>query len=168
MKAREPRVDANVAARMRVGTDWIDVSIKNLSSRGLMAKSTIEVAQRTYVELHRGSQIIVGRVVWSRGAYFGLRTQDKIDILGLIGEARAAASRARTDDSTGWPERRLKPRHDAPQAAAYRAERSRALANGFQFLAIGAVGALACVFAALAVGHVLKGAFAPALTALGG
>jgi hypothetical protein len=168
VKGRDPRVTVHLPARMRIGGAWVDVSIRNLSARGLMAKSTADVAQRTYVELHRGTQIIVGRVVWSRDGHFGLRAQDHIDINGMMGRTQSANDAGPPCAATGWPERRAKPREMSAQAIAATAERNRMYGNYFQFIAIGAAALSGSVAAAAAVAGLLQRAFAPAVSALGG
>jgi len=154
-----------VQARMRIDGEWIDVSIHNVSSRGLMARAGAEVGQRSYVELRRGDQIVIGRVAWSQDGYFGLRAQDRIDITGMLGTA-AAADR-RSDAASGWIERRTTPRDPAPPRDRD-GDGSRAFGRRFQFILIGAAGASGCAAAATAVFRMLQAAILPAMSALGG
>lgn len=150
---------------MRIDGDWFDVSIRNLSSRGLMAKTNAAVTQRSYVELHRGDQTVIGRVVWTRGDLFGLRTQDRIDIAGMMGRAQTGRVEQSTAGTAMVIERRAKPRDGS---SSDRAELSRAFGAKFQFIAIGAAGAFASVAAAAAIARLLHGAVAPTMAALGG
>lgn len=115
-----------VPARLRSGSDWSDVTICNVSSRGLMGKASPPPAKGEYVELRHRSVIVIGRVVWSQGVRFGLRTQDKIDIAGLLTPASRTPERERM-------ERRQASRQEAARshgkAIAYRAETSRHIAR---------------------------------------
>jgi hypothetical protein len=167
MKSRDPRMAVNVPARMRIDSDWVDVSIRNLSARGLMAKTNANVAQRTYVELHRGDQIIVGRIVWTRDGHFGLRAQDRIDMIGLIGRAQQAGGGRRCPGDPTRPERRTKPREQSSQGSAWTAHRSRRQANLFQFVTIGIVALSGSAAAAVAVARLLQDAFTPVMLVLG-
>lgn len=153
---------------MRIDGDWFDVSIRNLSSRGLMAKTNAAVSHRSYVELHRGDHTVIGRVVWTRGEHFGLRTQDRIDIAGMMGRTQAGRFQQSTSGASMTIERRAKPRDGSMRSAAYRAELSRAFGSKFQFIAIGAAGAFASVAVAVAIARLLHGAVAPTMAALGG
>ncbi len=75
MKQREPRRKVLVRARMRCGTGWGDVTIHNMSSRGLLATAPEEHRTGEVIEIRRIHQIIVGRIVWQNGPFFGVRTQ---------------------------------------------------------------------------------------------
>lgn len=152
---------------MLLGRDWVDVSIQNLSSRGLMAKTRADVTQRSYVEIRRGDHIVVGRVVWCRGGAFGLRSQDRIDITGMVGGARSGASSTASPEAMRT-ERRAGTRNDTPHPSARRADRSRLFARRLELVAIGAAGVSGCVAIAFIAARSLQAAFAPALTALGG
>jgi len=87
LKQREPRLAVVLKARMRDGDGWRDATICNLSSRGLMAKCSASPAKGAYIELCYRGICIVGRVAWSQGSRFGVRTQDKIDIASLLDQS---------------------------------------------------------------------------------
>jgi hypothetical protein len=115
---------------MRVGSDWRDVSIRNVSSRGLMLVSDEPPPPGAYIEIRKTFMTIVARAVWSQGGFFGVRTQDKVDFDELMENAKGPPA--------GW-----KPgmdRRTADRVAQHRpadtAERGRQFARTFQFVAI--------------------------------
>ncbi|MCU6454393.1 hypothetical protein LPN01_09920 [Sphingomonas sp. A2-49] len=142
MRQREPRRKVLVRARMRCGADWGDVTIHNMSSRGLLATSETECRTGTIVEIRRIHHVIVGRVVWQKGLYFGIRTQDRIDIDGIV----AARPPAHKPDTRSGTDRR---NADRPSVSiADREAGSRRFARAFQFaVAIAVVVAVALILA---------------------
>ena len=143
MKQREPRRKVMVRARMRRGTGWGDVTIHNMSSRGLLATADEEFRPGTVIEIRRIHHIIVGRVVWAKGQYFGVRTQDKIDIDGIV-SAKPPAQKPGTEAGTSGSDRRGANR---AVSVAEREAKSRRFAARFQFvvmlIGIGAAGLIA-------------------------
>jgi hypothetical protein len=127
---------------MRATNEWCDVTICNISSRGLMAKSNAPPPKGAYIELRHRSVGIIGRVVWSHGARFGVRTQDRIEISALLAEASFKPK-------TTGEERRLAPRDRRPGVrqpdAAARAEASRRFARTFDRAALLLVALVAAV-----------------------
>lgn len=125
LKAREERRKVLTQARMRCGATWSDVYIVNLSNRGVGLQSPAAPSRGTFVELRRGSNvIIIGQVVWSKDQRFGVRTQDQIWIDGVLNDAGVA--RAPTEE---WRERRAMPR---PQRGGeWSRFRGRMLQHGF-------------------------------------
>ncbi|MDV3455749.1 PilZ domain-containing protein [Sphingomonas sp. HF-S4] len=141
---RDPRTRVVLPARMRSGARWADACIHNVSSRGMMVASNDAPAPGSYIELRRGPNIVVGRVVWRRDRFFGLRAQDRID-LDLL--RRASTADAANDGSA--VERRADRRLGEDARRARTLERSRAIAKASQFVTL----ALLCVGAALFAGH---------------
>lgn len=140
-----------VPARLNAGPKWVDAVILNVSSRGMLVRSEVAVEVGTYIDIRRGRQVIIGRAVWINGNQFGVRTQDKIDIEGLLGEL----SRPSSADGAR-PERRADPqRGGAVMTAAQRAERNRQLGTLFQYFMIAAVALAAAGFAASTVHDLL-------------
>lgn len=152
-RPREERITVLIPSRMRVGSAWADVVIHNVSSRGLMGGSDSPPAPGSYIEIRRGTIVIVGRVMWGKGRFFGVRTQDRISVKSLIDEPRLASRpQAKKDDAKG--DRRAENRlaHEARMARSV--ERSRAFASMFQYLAI-----VATIIAAVGLGgSILYGA----------
>lgn len=163
MKPREPRLPVNVAARMHTGTDWVDVTILNMSARGLMMRASCDVGRGSYVEVRRGTLTIVARVVWSRGGYFGLRSQDRIPIEDVVNEPRLL-KRPGAAPTTQPAERR----GEARRALDARVKRSQNFARVFQFVAIGGAGAVAVAILAGTIGQLLMGMSATVQRAMGG
>lgn len=128
-----------VPSRMRLDASWHDIVIHNVSSRGLMAGCDQPPTIGSYVEIRRGTLVIVGRVQWSKGRFFGMRSQDRLSVKALIDEPRLAGRPARADakaEGDRRADRRLA--HEAQMAR--KVERSRGFASMFQFLVIVAVG----------------------------
>ena len=138
-RPREERITVLIPSRMRLESQWVDVVIHNVSSRGLMAGCDQPPTVGSYVEIRRGTLVIVGRVQWNKGRFFGMRSQDRLSVKALIDEPRLAGRPARTDakpESDRRAERRLA--HEAQMAR--KVERSRSFASMFQFFVIVAVG----------------------------
>lgn len=138
-KPREDRKPLNVPARMRLGEGWHDIVICNVSSRGLMARTRTAPPRGSFIEIRHGSLCIVGQVRWSAGARFGIRAQERIDIMGLlVGRKTAAADPVSA-------ERRIRAR-PVPVSANSRAESSRRFARLFDWgmvvLAVAVVGVI--------------------------
>lgn len=145
MKTREPRRKVLVRARMRSGADWGDVLIHNMSSRGLLATSDCEQRPGTVIEIRRIHHIIVGRVVWQKGAYFGVRTQDRIDVDGVVA-AKPPAQKPGSEGAATDSQDRRAARRAVP--AAEREAQSRRFAARFQFMALSlAIGFVALIAA---------------------
>lgn len=167
-RQREERVTVLVPARMRVGPQWTDVVIHNVSSRGLMAGSDVTPQTGSYVEIRRGAIVIVARVMWAKGRFFGVRTQDRISAGGLVNEPRLASKPAAADDARGGQDRRAATRMEGEARLARRVERSRALASALQFALIAAVAGTLAVLAGNAVFGVLSRPAAAITAAMGG
>ena len=126
---------------MRVTGDWVDVTICNLSSRGLMAKCHTPPRSGSYVEIRNRGTCIVGRVAWSQGLRFGIRSQERIDMAALLEEPTLKARRAANDRRADAVRRPMpRPRAVAPEE---RAERSRRFSRAFEWCVIAGAGAIA-------------------------
>ena len=77
---------------MRLGEGWHDIVICNVSSRGLMARTRAAPPRGSFIEIRHGSICIVGQVRWSAGARFGIRAQERIDIMGLLVGRKSAGT----------------------------------------------------------------------------
>ena len=153
VKQREPRRKVMLRARMRHGADWGDVLIHNMSSRGLLAAAETPCPRGTVIEIRRIHHVIIGRVVWQKGAYFGVRTQDRIDIDGIVAAKPPVDKPAPAGD-----DRRAA---DRPSASiAEREARSRHLARMVQFAVMIAVVGTAALLMASEIGSVLSRPFA--------
>ena len=146
LKLREPRRTVILKARMRDGDGWRAVTICNISSRGLMAKCPAPPAKGGYIEVRHRSVCIVGRVVWSQGSRFGIRTQDKIDIAGLL-DASAQKGNG-TGEAAGTAERRSTARPDPDLSARIAASRHFARAFDWSIIVLACVVGASFIFGA--------------------
>lgn len=154
-RPREERITVLIPSRMRNAADWTDVVIHNVSSRGLMAGCDAPPSIGSYIEIRRGTLVIVGRVQWSKGRFFGVRSQDRLSVRALIDEPRLAnRPAARSDNEVA--ERRTDRRLAHEARMARRVERSRSFASLFQFAMIALAGATLAVIAAHSVYDMLS------------
>ncbi|WP_235528305.1 PilZ domain-containing protein [Sphingomonas sp. Leaf231] len=142
LRPREERITVLIPSRMRLESQWLDVVIHNVSSRGLMAGCDAPPAIGSYVEIRRGSIVIVGRVQWNKARFFGIRTQDRLSVRALIDEPRLAGRPPRSNDNDSNPaaERRADRRLAHEASMARQVERSRGFASAFQFVILVLVG----------------------------
>lgn len=148
-KTRDPRVKVYLPSRMRVNSAWTDACIHNVSTRGLLVSSDGAPEPGAYIEIRRGQNVIIGRAVWKKDRFFGVRAQDRVDLASL----QAAPTRG------GAPglrvERRSEDRFRQDAVAARTLERNRALSRLFQFVVIALAVVIAAVMVATAVYSVL-------------
>lgn len=140
-RPREPRVRVHAAARMKAGSEWHDIVILNISSRGLMARSHIIPAPRSYVEIRRSTNVtIIGKVIWQDDQHFGIRTRDRITV-SMMGANRCGDAAAQPS-SPGFVERRAQVRAEDAADAFQRSQRIAALQQFGAIVAAGGLGAL--------------------------
>jgi hypothetical protein len=103
MRPRETRTSVRISVRLASDDGWGDAEVRNVSSRGLMAVSSLPPPRGAYVELRRDNYSIVGRVVWSSGTSFGVQAQQNVSLPDLVrprarpvtaGKERRAEARA--------------------------------------------------------------------------
>lgn len=137
-KPREQRKSVNLTVRVRSDYGWGDARIRNVSSRGMMVLCEAPPKRGSYVEIRRGSCVVVGRIVWAAGDSFGLQSQDKIDLADLANPpahaAGAKGERRKTPRTRGGPARH------APTIAEREAASAR-IARAANFIAIAVIGA---------------------------
>lgn len=126
MKPREDRQKVMIKARMRNGASWHDVCILNVSLRGLGIQSAEPPGHGAYVEIRRGTQAIIARVVWSKGHRAGLRAQDAIFIRGLVNDNLGAQPPQITQGV-------LVDRRRAPRASQQNHDHSRVIGRIMEF-----------------------------------
>lgn len=165
MKPREPRRKVIIGARMRGSGGWTHVHIHNISSRGLMVQSASALAAGSYVEIRRGSHVIVARVMWVEQKRAGLRAQDALPVNDIVTETPGKPTAAVRDD--GQPERRQCERGTAAALAA-REQRSRRLGRAVEFAVISALAAGFAVAIAGSLHQSLSRTLAPVEASLGG
>jgi hypothetical protein len=92
-RQREPRHDVQLRARMQADGPFIDVSIRNISSRGMLLESPNPPRVGEYVELF-GTVTAVGRVVWKDENSFGISTRDRVNVPLILGRPEGRPERA--------------------------------------------------------------------------
>jgi hypothetical protein len=118
-----------VGARIRIGAQWGDARILNVSSRGMLIQSGQVAPKGSEIELWRGDLRIVARVVWRNGSQAGLVSEDRLPVDEILsinqsGALQLVAIRGQR------VERRKKPRHD---------DAARSRGRAIEFIGVGAV-----------------------------
>jgi hypothetical protein len=160
-KQRDMRQVVFLNARLRTDEGWSDITICNLSARGLMAKCAKPPAKGAFVEVRRGGSCIVGQVRWSQGMRFGLRSQDRIDTAALHEDPKRTSRRSERRDGAGRAARR-KPARPAALSEA----RSRNLARYLDWAALAVAGIVAAGFLFQAASSTLSAPLREARSAL--
>ncbi len=153
--------ELSVPCRMNVGGKWSSGCIHELSDKGMLVSTSEPPPLGTYVEIRRGTLVIIGRVVWNGGSRFGVRTQDPISLATLLSEP-VLDRRSKTID------RRSASRADSPRHKVDLSARSSHRSSAFQFICIAALGAGVAGFAAVSSYHALSAPFATAVVLLDG
>ncbi len=148
---------------MRCDGGWSDVVVHNISRRGMLISSNLPVKRGAYIEIRRANHVIVARIMWNAKGRFGARTQDPIDIEGLIAAATGQQPAGKTEYQAG-----ARPAGANDRRAVDRAAQSRNHGARFQFLALIAAGALVAFLIAEQVGAGLSAPFERARSALTG
>lgn len=165
MRKREERRKVLLRVRLRSESGWSDVLVRNISRRGMLITADPSLKPGTYIEIRRARHTIVARVVWSAGGSVGLRTQDPIDVDGLI--AAAALEQAGCTDSAGpRPEPGVPPAYE--RRAVKRDGQARQWSSQLQFGLLAAALAFAALLIASEVRNQLATPFARITEALGG
>lgn len=164
-RPRATRTAVAVPCRMNLDGTWSDGFIHNASDHGLMLSAGDAPAVGRYLEVRRGTIIIIGRVVWSRGKRFGVRTQDAITAGALANEPVLA--RKPTVVQSG-EDRRASDRVAAKHDLVSRTNRSHRAASNLQYICIAIAGIAAAIFAAMQVYSVLNKPLAKVASLLGG
>ncbi|MES3152001.1 hypothetical protein [Sphingomonas faeni] len=127
---------------MNVAGTWSDGCIHDVSDQGLLLSSVNPPPTGTYVDIRRGTLVIIGRVVWNGGSRFGVRTQDPVSLAALRNEPVLKQRPGMSD--------RRKPRPGAStRTPAETADRSKRLSSSFQFVCLTIIGlGIACAAAA--------------------
>ncbi|WP_107045459.1 PilZ domain-containing protein [Sphingomonas sp. STIS6.2] len=163
-RPRATRTAVVVQCRMNSEGVWTDACIHNVSSRGLLVSADKTPRVGSYVDIRRGTLVIIGRVIWVKERRFGIRTQDLVSAALLVNEPvlknRPAADQILTD-------RRMPTRTERNRSAAVRAERSRRFASGFQFVCLATASLGVAALAAVEIYHALVAPFGKVAGALG-
>jgi len=147
MKAREQRKRVTTPARMRTDSGWSDVTIRDISSRGMGLRSPRAPRRGDYIELCRHQHKLIGRVMWSDGECFGVLLSDTVAVDDVITSRPTRRHQA---------ERRFRPRHsgalrsssDPRLAIVSVAQSSQNASRRMHFVAIAAIACIGAFFVA--------------------
>ncbi|WP_298090113.1 PilZ domain-containing protein [uncultured Sphingomonas sp.] len=156
-RPREPRTKVFVPCRLNLSGAWGDACIHNVSSRGLLIAADQKPQTGDYIEVRRGTLVIIGRVMWRKDRFFGVRTQDRVSAEALTREARLTARPGGGTNSD--QERRTRARLIAEGRAARRAETSRHRSSALQYAVFAAAGCATAIVIALEVHDALASPF---------
>ncbi len=121
-----------VPCRINVGTAWADACIHEVAPKSIVISSTAAMKVGSYVDVRRGTLIIIGRVGWVRDGRVGIRTQDPVSASALVNEPRLAQRPTQAPAA----ERRGPARDRPALSPAMQAERSRRISSALQFAAL--------------------------------
>lgn len=148
--------------RMRHASGWHDLRVRNISSRGLGAMSGNPPRVGECIEVRTGSLLIVARVAWRVGTSFGLRSQDKIDVLAFIEQKSPGAE---PDEAWAGGERRQASRaENARTSGAF----SRDVGRKVQYATLGVAALSAAFLAFTTIEQTLSAPIQRVVDALGG
>jgi hypothetical protein len=156
LKPREERQRVMLPARMRSPSGWSDACILNISSRGLLVYSSGSAHPGSFVEIRRGGQLVIARVVWRNNQRIGLCSPDPVHIEDIISSETAACA-VRSGSSKPSVERRRIPRD---------ADRSRAHGHAIEFMSVLMIGSALASAAVAVVGQALGQPLASVRSAL--
>lgn len=125
MKAREARQSVSFPVRIRKDAGWTDACIRNVSSRGCMLQMDAPPPRGSFLEVRRGTVVIVGQVRWAESDRCGLRTQDRISA-ALLNAAYNNVDAARAGGAVP-ADRRASVRVLSPEEVAERSRMKSAL-----------------------------------------
>lgn len=111
----------------------------DVSSRGLKLNASSTPPRGAYVEICRGREQVVARVIWTGEQRFGVRTQDRVAIEAFVNPERADAS---ATPITPMVERRLDARR---RTAAQKHVENRYVARAVEYgslVGLGGCGAM--------------------------
>ncbi len=165
LKHRDERRTVTVRARLRTDAGWSDVTIANVSSRGMMLRSTVPLEPRTFIEVRKQNVVVVGRIVWSHGLQCGISTQDRVDVAGLLSARPCVAAPVANDRRSTPRERDLPKRRPGLHEQL---ERSRRWARAIDFASVAALAAMAGAGLVATVSGAFAQPLEAASSALGG
>lgn len=63
---------------------WSQVAICDVSAHGMRLRAEVAPKAGTYIELKRSAMLIIARIVWSDGHFFGICAQELIDLAHFV------------------------------------------------------------------------------------
>lgn len=130
-RSRELRRRVLLPARLRLGSEWADACILNVSSRGMMIQTGRAAKDGALVEIRRDRHVIIARVMWQSGGKVGLRSEDRLPVEEILSLGTTKNLRLVAADGA-IVERRRKTRDEAA--------RSRLQGRTMQFAGVLAIG----------------------------
>lgn len=130
LRPREPRRKVRIPVRMRAGGSWADMCMLDISSRGLSMPGCNPPALGSYIEVRRGSHVIIAQVVWRSAGRVGARTQDPVPVEAFANTRANTGVVAPAKSMSFGPERRADVRLPTP---AEMHERSRLIGRLIEF-----------------------------------
>jgi hypothetical protein len=155
-RSRGARTMVAVKCRMHSDGAWGDMCIHSVSARDLIASSGQPPSRGSYVDIRRGTLVIIGHITWIDGWRFGVRTQDKVSAAALVAEP---VLRKRPSGNKLAPDRRSPIRSETEGRTRHRVEQNRVFALAFQFVCVVVAGVSFAAFAGVQVYHVLQRPF---------
>ncbi|MCH4152969.1 MAG: PilZ domain-containing protein [Sphingobium sp.] len=140
-KSREPREPVILAVRIRLDSGWVDATIRNISTKGMKLEMANPPGRGSFIEIRRGSAVVVGQVRWVDEGSCGLLAQGRVPV-SQFKAAPSAVSGPRPNGETE-PERRATARVMTAEEVA---ERSRLKAMLMQKAIIAAAGIAGAAF----------------------
>jgi len=153
-----------VPCRIMAGVTWGDACIHEVAPRLIVISSKVPLQVGSYVDVRRGTLVIIGRVQWAREQRFGVRTQDAVSATALVSEPRLAQRPVSSEAA----DRRGPARQRAPLSPAMQAERSRRMSSMLQYAALTAAASGGAYLLASQLYVALTVPFAHISAALGG
>ncbi len=148
-----------VRARVRSGAQWNDACILNVSSRGMLIHSAWPVVEGSTVEILRGDQLIVARVIWSEAGRSGIRSDERLPVEDILSLEHSRSLQLIASNGV---------LHDRRKERQRIAGESREHGRTIEFVAFGAI-AVSLAFGLWAMTEAaLSGPLARATVALGG
>lgn len=92
-----------------MGALWTDACILNVSSGGLLIRSSRAAPQGSIVELWKGDCVIVARVVWRTGVRAGLHCEERVPVEEIMSLAQSPGLQLTAAERPPY-ERRKRPR----------------------------------------------------------
>lgn len=130
MKPREERRSTLINARMRGPSGWQDACILNLSRRGLLLQSSQPAPRGAFIEIRRGTHVVVARVMWSHRERFGVKAQDVLPVEAILSGAAAPPPPATVE------------RRAVPRSISERHTHSRYRARATEFIGLALAGTM--------------------------
>ena len=148
-----------LSARLRNGSGWTDACILNISSRGMLVYVKGGARPGSYVELRKGDNRVVARVIWRNNNRIGLCSADPLPVAQIISSETAVAAAASSPALAG----RIRERRNrlAPE------ERSRARSRAMEFLSLVLIGTAIAGTAAVYVQQVMSKPLARVIGVIG-